>query len=370
MTLEEKLRKLEEELAKTPVNKGTEVARAKLKARIAQLREKIEQKRAGTGASTARYAVKKHGDATIVLVGYPSAGKSTLLNRITNAESRVGEYEFTTLEVVPGVMEYNHARIQVLDIPGIIGGAAHGKGRGREILSVVRIGDLIVAVLDPSRGPGQYQEIVEELHQAGIRPNQEPPRIEVKKTDRGGVIVNTTVKLSHLEKDTIASVAREYGIVNGIVTIHEDVDSIDRLVDAFARNRVYIPMIVAINKTDAFPEETIREIEEACGDARVIRISALKGEGLEELKRAVWEELGLIRVWTRPKGKPADKQKDEPIILKKGATIRDACERIHKDFVEKFRYARVWGSSAKFPGQRHHLDHELQDGDEIEIVVW
>ena len=83
-----------------------------------------------------------------MLVGFPSVGKSTLLNNITNAESKVGAYQFTTLDIVPGVMEHKNAKIQVFDIPGIITGASSGKGRGKEILSVARTADLILVVLD------------------------------------------------------------------------------------------------------------------------------------------------------------------------------------------------------------------------------
>ena len=94
------------------------------------------------------YAVKKSGDATVVLVGFPSTGKSTLLNVLTGTQSETGAYAFTTLTVVPGALEHKGAKIQLLDIPGLIAGAAMGKGRGKEIIAVVRNANMIVLLLD------------------------------------------------------------------------------------------------------------------------------------------------------------------------------------------------------------------------------
>ncbi|MFB6147281.1 MAG: GTPase, partial [Candidatus Nanohaloarchaea archaeon] len=121
MGIDDRIEELKEKLQETPVNKSTETERGRLKARIAELKEEKQQKQKGTG-ETSGYAVKKRGDATVALVGFPSVGKSTLLNRLTNAESETGKYEFTTLDVEPGMLEYRGAKIQLLDVPGLIGG--------------------------------------------------------------------------------------------------------------------------------------------------------------------------------------------------------------------------------------------------------
>ena len=147
MGIEEKIKDIEEEIQKTPYNKATSHHIGKLKAKLSKLKEESLQRSSG-GHKGQGFHVKKTGDATVVLVGFPSVGKSTLLNEITNAESKVGAYQFTTLDIVPGVMEHKNAKIQIFDIPGIITGASSGKGRGKEILSVVRTADLILIVLD------------------------------------------------------------------------------------------------------------------------------------------------------------------------------------------------------------------------------
>ena len=123
MGIEDKIKSIEEEIQKTPYNKATSHHIGKLKAKLSRLKEESLQRSSG-GSKGQGFHIKKSGDATVVLVGFPSVGKSTLLNEITNAESKVGAYQFTTLDIVPGVMEYKNAKIQVFDIPGIITGAS------------------------------------------------------------------------------------------------------------------------------------------------------------------------------------------------------------------------------------------------------
>ena len=161
MGSEEEIREIEEEISRTKYNKATQKHIGVLKAKLARLREgdEVEARKSKAGAG---YSVKKSGDATVLLVGFPSVGKSTLLNCLTNADSRVGHYDFTTLDVVPGVLEYNGARIQVFDVPGMVEGASRGKGRGKEILSVIRSADLVVIIVEAGK-PGQIESLRKEL---------------------------------------------------------------------------------------------------------------------------------------------------------------------------------------------------------------
>ena len=174
MGIPEKIRAIEDEMARTQVNKATEHHLGLLKAKIAKLRR--EQEDAAVKKSGARhdgFDVRRSGDATVVFIGLPSVGKSTLLNRLTGANSEVGSYQFTTLTVVPGMMEYRGARIQMLDLPGIIKGASSGRGLGKRILSVARSADLVLLVLDVFQ-PHHARLLASELGNIGIRLNLLP----------------------------------------------------------------------------------------------------------------------------------------------------------------------------------------------------
>src|SRR5258708_32065207 len=178
----EQIEAVEKELRELPHHKGTDHHIGRLRAKLARLGDQqIEngtKKGSGGGGG---YAVKKHGDATVILVGPPSAGKSTLINKLTNAESKVAAYAFTTLTVIPGMMEYKNAKIQILDVPGLIEGAGGGKGRGKEVMSVARNSDLIIFMTDPDR-LDFFKKLVKELEYAGIRINKEKPQVKIEKT--------------------------------------------------------------------------------------------------------------------------------------------------------------------------------------------
>lgn len=127
--------------------------------------------------------VPKSGDGRVALIGFPSVGKSSLLNRVTDTTSEAAAYEFTTLTCIPGNLVINDTKIQMLDLPGIIEGAASGRGRGREVISVAHSADLILMVLDGAREDNnQHRDILtRELETMGIRLNRNPPDIYFKK---------------------------------------------------------------------------------------------------------------------------------------------------------------------------------------------
>jgi len=351
MDYEARIKELEEEIRRTQYNKATQHHIGLLKARIAKLREKAESKRGGSFGKG--YAVRKEGDATVAMIGFPSVGKSTLLNALTNAESRVAYYEFTTLRVVPGTLLLNGARIQLLDLPGVIEGASKGRGRGREVFSVLRSADLCLLVVD-ALNP-RLEVLRKELWGAGIRINKEAPNIKLRKKERGGVSVGFTVPCE-LQPETVKAVLKEFGYFNADIVIRSKA-SLDDLIDFLEGNKKYMPCVTVLNKADLWRGELPEGVD--------VVVSAKNGENLEALKELVWERLCLIRVYTKEVGGEADM--DEPLILKEGATVRDACLKLHKGFLERFRYARVWGRSVKFDGQKAGLSHSLQDLDLLEI---
>jgi len=364
-TIEKQIKEIEDEIFNTQKNKATEHHIGKLKAKLARLKEEVE-KRKSAGAKGKGFTIKKSGDATVGLIGFPSIGKSTLMNQLTDAKSRVGDYEFTTLDVIPGMMKYKGANIQIFDLPGLISGASKGKGRGKEILSAIRNVDLVLFMID-AQNKEHLELMADELFKAGIRVNQKKPDVVVKRTDQGGINVTATAKLSHLDETMVKYIAAEY-VINADVIVREDITE-DQLIDVFIENRIYVPAVVIINKTDLITED---ELQEQINDIRalgwkVIGISALDGAGLSKLQDIIYLELNFIRVYMKPVGKQTDF--NEPLILKQGDTVEDACKKIHRTFKDKFRYASVSGPSAKHDIQKVGLDHVLKDQDILTIVI-
>ncbi|KKP33898.1 MAG: Small GTP-binding protein, partial [Candidatus Woesebacteria bacterium GW2011_GWE2_31_6] len=184
--ISQQIEEIQEILRKTPHHKATNGFIGAMRAKIARLKDKEVETSGKGGGSGGGFTVKKQGDATVVLIGPPSAGKSTLINSITNAESKVAAYAFTTVSVIPGMLKYKEAYIQILDIPGLIEGASIGKGRGREVMSVARGADLLVIMTDVER-LDFIKKLVEELEKAGIRINKNKPNVKIEKKIAGGL---------------------------------------------------------------------------------------------------------------------------------------------------------------------------------------
>jgi small GTP-binding protein len=364
-SIEKQIKEIEDEIFNTQKNKATEHHIGKLKAKIARLKATVE-KHKSSGTKGKGFSVKKSGDATVGLIGLPSVGKSTLLNQLTDAESQVGSYEFTTLDVIPGLLKHNGANIQLLDLPGIITGASKGKGRGREILSAIRNVDLIILMLD-SHHFHHLPVMTQELHDAGIRINQRKPDVIIAHKNQGGINIQTTVKQSHMTEKTMQSIASEY-VTNADIIIRE-VISEDQLIDVFVQNRTYLPAMILLNKIDLLQSKTIKDhIKNLEQQGWLIHpISAKNGSGIDTLKDLIFFHLNLIRIYMKPQGKKPDYE--EPLILKKGNTVEDVCKGIHRDFNRRFRYAHIWGVSAKYPGQKVGLNHVLLDKDVLTIII-
>lgn len=363
-TIEDQIKEIEEEILKTPYNKNTQHHLGKLKAKIARLKEDQEKRRAASSGGGKGYNIKKSGNATVALVGFPSVGKSTLLNNITDATSDVGRYDFTTLEVVPGIMDYKGAKIQILDLPGLIKGASKGKGRGREVIAAARTADLIILMVDVFRY--ELKVIVSELHKAGLRLNERPVDIRIYKTAKGGLNVNHTVKLTKIDEEMVKGVVSSYGIINADVVLREDINE-DQLIDYLSGNKMYVDALVVLNKIDLLPDEEVKKIIDKLGDWNVFPMSAEKDIYIDKFKDAVFDICKFIRVFLKPQGREADLV--EPLVIKEDSTVGMVCDYLHRDFREKFRYARIWGPSSKYPGQNVGISHILKDEDILSIVV-
>jgi hypothetical protein len=309
--------------------------------------------------------VTKYGDGRVALIGFPSVGKSTLLTELTGTDSEAAAYEFTTLTCIPGIIHYNNAKIQLLDLPGIIEGAAEGKGRGRQVIAVCKSADLLLMVLDAGK-PHYHREILtRELESVGMRLNRSPPNISFKKKKTGGIAVTALVPQSSLDEKMVHRILSEYKIHNADVMLKEDC-SIDDLIDVIEGNRRYIKCCFVYNKVDIC---SIEEVDEIARRPNSIPISCSQKLNMDGLLARIWEMMGLVRVYTKRTGHKPDF--GDPVVLsddRGGTTVEHLCARVHRSLVTELNYALVWGTSAKHQPQRCGLAHGLADEDVVQVV--
>lgn len=360
-----RIESIKAEIAKTQINKKTMSHICSLKARLAMLeRELVAESTKKGGPKGDGFDVQKTGDARCAFIGFPSVGKSTLLNKLTSSDSAVAAYEFTTLTCVPGIIKYRGAKIQMLDLPGIIEGAKDGKGRGKQVIAVARTASMILIVLDVAK-PLQHKLIIErELNGFGIRLNKKPADIQIRKREKGGITLSSTVPLTHLDEESVKVILDAYKILNADVLFKGNYNE-DELIDVIEGNRVYIPAVYVMNKIDQI---SIEELDIISRIPHNCPISAEHSWNLDGLMECIWDHLNLVRFFTKPKGQIPDY--NEPVIIKKdpSPTIENFCNRIHRQMVKNFRYAWVWGASVRHQPQRVGKDHVLEDEDVVQIV--
>ncbi|KAF8192478.1 P-loop containing nucleoside triphosphate hydrolase protein [Pholiota molesta] len=335
MTTVQKIKEIEDEMAMSPSaqkNKATSYHIGQLKAKLAKLRRELIAPSTGSGGGGGGlgFDVARTGIASVGFVGFPSVGKSTLMSKLTGTHSETSEIDFTTLTTVPGTVKVHGAPIQILDLPGIIEGAADGRGRGRQ---VARTCNLIFIVLDL---------IESELEGFGIRLNKKPPAILVRRKEKGGIAITNTYKINNVD-----------------IAIREPNATADDLVDVIEGNRVYIPAITCVF--------FVYMLHSAIQIPMSVPISSREWLNIDELIAKMWETLSLVRVYTKPRGLAPDYS--SPVVLRSGkCTVEDFCNSIHKEIAKQMKYAIVWGSSAKHSrGQKVGLDHVLEDEDVVHI---
>jgi ribosome-interacting GTPase 1 len=308
-TAEEKISCLEEMLSVIPKHKGTDKLRGDLRRKLSKLKTS-SQVRKGVSKRTSAYHIDKMGAGLAVLVGPTNVGKSSLVATLTNADPEVANAPFTTWNPTPGMMPVENIQIQLVDTPSIDREVLES-----ELIDLIRRSDLILLVVDLRADPMQQLE--------------------------------NTVEL-----------LREYRIVP---LRHKDT-----VTEAYMYS--FKPFFVLVNKNDDETTddnyEIFRELIE--GDWSLIPLSAKTGRNLEELKRAVFECLDVIRVYSKAPGKDPDY--NAPFIMTKGSTIEEFARKVHLDFYENLKSARVWGSAA-FEGQMVGRDYVLSDGDVIELRI-
>ena len=356
------------QMARTQKNKATSYHLGRLKAQLAKLRTALQEPVPGSAAASKAgdgFEVSRYGDARIAMVGFPSVGKSSLLTRLTGTKSVAAAYEFTTLTCIPGVIHTRGARLQLLDLPGIIEGAAEGKGRGRQVIAVAKSADLILMVLDAAKNEVHKDILTRELEAVGIRLNRAAPDITIKRKKTGGVSFSSTVPLTHCDEKMVTSILHEYRIHSASVLFREDATQ-DEFIDALEGNRKYCRCLYVYNKIDQL---SIEEVDALARQQDSVPVSCSLDLGCDHLVDRMWDAMQLRRVYTKKTGCKPDLS--EPVMLsaaRGGATVKAFASQLHADLPRMTRYALVWGLSSKHYPQRCGLTHLLADQDVVQIV--
>ena len=275
-TDQERIIALTDMLSKAPSHKGGERLRQDIKTKISKLKERIEKtsKKKGKG-----FGIKKEGAATVILVGLTNSGRSYILSKLTNAKIEISEFEYNTKKPEIGMMDYNGIKIQVIELPAIFKDYSE-YSKGSSYLSVIRMSDLIVIVIDGFKNLDGQLFIIEDELKKGL--------IELNKNN----------------------------------------------------------VLILVNK----------EFKRfSCG---------YKVVSLDNLKEEIWKKLNLMYVYTKLPSKDKDYP---PVHLMKGRNVRDLAEKVHKDFIRKFKFARIWGKSVRHEGAQVGLSHVLEECDVVEF---
>jgi hypothetical protein len=306
-SIEEKVSTLEEYISLIPKHKGTDHLRADLRRKLSKLKS-ASQTRTTSTKQLSPYHIDKEGIGQVVLVGQPNVGKSALVAALTNATPEVAEYPFTTWTPTPGMMEFKHVQIQLIDTPPL-----NEEFVDPEMLNLLRRADLILIVVDLQGFPIQQLE------------------------DSLALLENNRILPDHLASQPFEG-----------------------------RRPTFVPMMVLANKCD--DERCDEDFEVLCelleAQLPILPVSATTGHSVEEMKQAVFEQLDVIRVFAKPPGREPDFT--APFVLKRGGTVGEFAAKVHQDFVKNLKSARVWGS-ATHDGQMVGRDHVLHDRDVVEL---
>jgi ribosome-interacting GTPase 1 len=305
-----RLEKLRELFRLLPKHKGTEKLQSDLKQKISRAKDEIEGAKASKKGAVG-HRVPHDGAGQVVLVGPPNAGKSALLCAVTSAHPEVAPYPFTTRAPHPGMMAWEDVRVQLVDLPPVT-----GEFMESWVPNVVRSADASLLVADLAS-----DDLIDGLDST---------------LERLGRV--HTELLSELPFDVEDETVR------------------------------HIRTLLVANKIDAPGAGDRLELlrEWALHRFSVLPVSAQMGEGLDDLRRASYDLLSLLRVYTKVPGKPVDRIK--PFTIPIGSTVLDLAREVHRDFAHSLKFARVWGMGV-FEGQTVKRDHELHDADVVELHV-
>ncbi len=308
-TVEDKIACLEEYLSLIPKHKGTDHLRADLRRQLSKLKASA-QARKKTGKQDSVFRIEREGAGQVAVVGLTNVGKSSLVAALTHATPEVSEAPYTTWEPTPGMMPVENVQIQLIDTPPL-----NREYVEPELLNLIRRADLVLLVVDIQTDP---------LHQL----------------------------------EEAVAILREHRIIPP--------HHLDRYTDE--RRPTVKPFLVLANKCDDADTDELFDIFSALLEDLwpLLPVSAATGRHLERLKQEVFAQLGIIRIYARPPGREPDFS--APFVMKQGSTVEEFAARVHRDFYENLKSARVWGSAA-FDGQPVGRDYVLRDGDVVELRI-
>jgi ribosome-interacting GTPase 1 len=371
-TPKEKMDKMIEFLQCVPQHKGTMKLRGEIKRKIALIRMDLEdKKRKGTGKSSGgpKLFIEKAASAQIALIGMTNVGKSCLMNATTNSKVLVTPTPFSTHEPVPGIMRYLDVEFQIVEAPAVMEGASEGKAGGNVTLGLARNADGVILMVDLSRDPvAQLELILAELEKTRVLVSKPSGgRVEIERRPAGNrlriIIVGRLIDCSTRD---IEELVRSYRINDAIVRINGAVTLSD-VEDAIYENTIYKPAVIVANKLDLpGTAANLRRLRQHVnGKLPIVPMSCEHKIGMQELGKAIFESIGIIRIYTKEPGNKA--HSDHPFALRKGATVNELAKNIHKELLSNFMFAMVWAKRLPFSPKKVGLNFVLDDGDIIEI---
>jgi ribosome-interacting GTPase 1 len=306
-TTSEKISALEELLTTIPKHKGTDKLRAELRRKLSKLRVE-KQKKKSTGKHESEYHIEKEGSARVSIIGAPNVGKSSFLAALTHATPKVSDSPFTTWMPLPGMMLIDDIQVQLIDTPPL-----NKEHMEPEYFDILKSSNLLLLLVDLQATPfKQLEEALEILEEHKIAP------------------------LRNMEQ-------------------YPEEQHFD-----------FIPFIVVVNKDDdkRIDEdfEVFNELLES--DLPLVPVSTMNKRNLETLSKLIFEKLDVMRIYSKRPGHEADMS--NPFVLKKGSTIDEFAQKVHKDFYQNLKTARVWGKDV-YEGQMVGRDHVLYDKDIVEL---
>jgi hypothetical protein len=368
---EEKLQKMKEFLSTVPQHKGTLKLRGEIKKKMAIIRRDLEEKkRKGTGRSSGgpKLFVEKEGAAQLALLGMTNVGKSCLMQAVTKANVTVSATPYTTREPSPGIMDYADVQFQVVETPAVMEGSGDGRAWGPVTLGVARNADGVILMVDLSRDPvGQLELLLAELEKSRVLVSRPSGRVDIDRRHAGAALRIILVgKLIDCSISDVEDLLRSYRISDAIVKISGDV-TLDDVEDAIFETTTYKPALVVGNKLDLpGSEANLRVLKNYVnGKLPIVAMSCEQKIGVDELGRALFESLGVIRVYTKQPG--SHEPTGRPFVLKHGATVNELAKNIHKELVQNFLFAMVWAKRLPFSPKKVGLGFALEDGDIVEI---